>query len=168
MALARTKWSLKRPTTTRRWPRFRQKESRTFCGRSGTAFSISKKTGASNTSCSLRTMEKRPAPRWSILRSNLTFCAFCDAIRQEIESGTRVVAENEDFLTLAPYAPRFPFETWILPKRHESAFENSSSQMFENLAHALKLLLMKADRVLDNPPYNLVVHTSPEIGRAHV
>ena len=33
--------------------------------------------------------------------------------------------------------------------------------MFENLARAIKLLLMKADRVLDNPPYNLVVHTSP-------
>jgi UDPglucose--hexose-1-phosphate uridylyltransferase len=88
-------------------------------------------------------------------------CVFCDAIRQETESGVRVVAENEDFITLAPYAPRFPFETWILPKRHESAFENSSSQMFENLAKALKLLLMKADRVLDNPPYNLVVHSSP-------
>jgi UDPglucose--hexose-1-phosphate uridylyltransferase len=72
-----------------------------------------------------------------------------------------VVAENEDFLTLAPYAPRFPFETWILPKRHESAFENSSSHMFENLARSLKNLLTKADRVLDNPPYNLVIHTSP-------
>jgi UDPglucose--hexose-1-phosphate uridylyltransferase len=88
-------------------------------------------------------------------------CVFCDAIRQELETGTRVVAENEDFITLAPFAPRFPFETWILPKRHESAFENSSSQMFENLAKALKLLLMKADRVLDNPPYNLVIHSSP-------
>ena len=72
-----------------------------------------------------------------------------------------MVAENEDFLTLAPYAPRFPFETWILPKQHESAFENSSSHMFENLAKALKTLLTKADRVLDNPPYNLVIHTSP-------
>jgi len=88
-------------------------------------------------------------------------CVFCDIIRQEIDSGIRIVAENEDFLTLAPYAPRFPFETWILPKRHESAFENSSSHMFENLAKALKLLLMKADRVLDNPPYNLVIHSSP-------
>jgi UDPglucose--hexose-1-phosphate uridylyltransferase len=88
-------------------------------------------------------------------------CVFCDIIRQETDSGLRVVAENEDFLTLAPYAPRFPFESWILPKSHESAFENSSSHMFENLAKALKLLLMKADRVLDNPPYNLVVHTSP-------
>ena len=69
-----------------------------------------------------------------------------------------MVAENSDFITLAPYAPRFPFETWILPKQHESAFENSSSHMFENLARALKTLLTKAERVLDNPPYNLVIH----------
>ena len=88
-------------------------------------------------------------------------CVFCDAIRQELENPIRVVAENEDFVTLAPYAPRFPFETWLLPKRHESAFENSSSHMFENLAKALKNLLRRADAVLDNPAYNLVIHTAP-------
>src|SRR5438046_3408648 len=88
-------------------------------------------------------------------------CVFCDIVQQEMEADVRVVAENEDFLTIAPYAPRFPFETWILPKQHESAFENSTSHMFENLAKALKLLLTKADRVLDNPPYKLVIPTSP-------
>jgi UDPglucose--hexose-1-phosphate uridylyltransferase len=88
-------------------------------------------------------------------------CVFCDIIHQELDSGVRVVAENDDFVTLAPYAPRFPFETWILPKQHESAFENSASRMYENLARALKTLLQKTDRVLDNPSYNLVLHTSP-------
>jgi UDPglucose--hexose-1-phosphate uridylyltransferase len=88
-------------------------------------------------------------------------CVFCDMIRQELDNGIRVVAENESFVTLAPYAPRFPFETWVLPKRHESAFENSPSQLYTDLARALKTLLMKADKVLDNPAYNLVVHTSP-------
>jgi UDPglucose--hexose-1-phosphate uridylyltransferase len=88
-------------------------------------------------------------------------CVFCDIVRQETESGVRVVAENEGFLTLAPYAPRFPFETWVLPKRHESAFENSSSQVYEGLAKALKNLLMRADKVLDYPSYNLVIHTAP-------
>ena len=29
-------------------------------------------------------------------------CVFCDAIRQDIDDGTRIVAENEDFVTLAP------------------------------------------------------------------
>ena len=73
----------------------------------------------------------------------------------------RVVGENEHFLTVAPYAPRFPFETWVLPKRHESAFENSSSQVYESLAKSLKNLLTRADQVLDSPAYNLVVHTAP-------
>jgi UDPglucose--hexose-1-phosphate uridylyltransferase len=88
-------------------------------------------------------------------------CIFCDIIRQEMDAGVRVVAENQDFLTLAPYAPRFPFETWILPKRHESAFENSPSTMYESLSRALKTLLVKGDRVLDSPAYNLVLHSSP-------
>ena len=88
-------------------------------------------------------------------------CVFCDVIRQELENGIRIVGENEQFVTMAPYAPRFPFETWILPKRHESAYENSSSAMFEHLARALKSLLAKAYNVLDNPAYNLVIHTSP-------
>jgi UDPglucose--hexose-1-phosphate uridylyltransferase len=88
-------------------------------------------------------------------------CVFCDIVRQELEDPVRVIAENDDFVTLAPYAPRFPFETWILPKRHESSYENSSSHIFENLAKSIKQLLMKADLVLDRPAYNLVVHSSP-------
>ncbi len=88
-------------------------------------------------------------------------CVFCDIVRQETEASVRVVAENDGFLTLAPYAPRFPFETWIIPKRHESAFENSSSQVYESLAKAMKNLLIRADKVLENPAYNLVIHTAP-------
>jgi UDPglucose--hexose-1-phosphate uridylyltransferase len=88
-------------------------------------------------------------------------CIFCDVIRQEIETGTRVVGANEDFVTLAPYAPRFPFETWILPKRHESAFENSPSNVYESLSRSIKTALMKMNSVLENPAYNLVIHSSP-------
>jgi len=88
-------------------------------------------------------------------------CVFCDIVRQELDNGLRVVAENDEMLTVAPFAPRFPFETWILPKRHESGFENSSSRVYESLAKALKTLLQKADLVLDSPAYNLVLHTSP-------
>jgi UDPglucose--hexose-1-phosphate uridylyltransferase len=88
-------------------------------------------------------------------------CVFCDIVRQEMESRVRVVAEHDGFLTVAPYASRFPFETWIIPRRHESAFENSSSQVYEGLAKAMKNLLTRADKVLDYPAYNLVIHTAP-------
>ena len=43
-------------------------------------------------------------------------CIFCDLIRQEVEAGERVILGNDYFIALAPYAPRFPFEAWILPR----------------------------------------------------
>ncbi len=93
--------------------------------------------------------------------ANKERCIYCDIIRQELEEQVRVVAENQDFVTLAPYAPRFPFETWILPKQHESAFENSPPELYENLARMLKSLLVRSIHVLGDPAYNLVLHTSP-------
>ena len=35
-------------------------------------------------------------------------CVFCDIIRQEIESGVRVVAENDGFLTAGALRAAFP------------------------------------------------------------
>ena len=88
-------------------------------------------------------------------------CIFCDIIRQEIESGARLIAENEDFIAMAPFAPRFPFEMWIIPKTHQCAFEESQKHEFEQLAPMLKDLLSRLDRVLDCPAYNYIIHTSP-------
>jgi UDPglucose--hexose-1-phosphate uridylyltransferase len=88
-------------------------------------------------------------------------CIFCDIIRQEVEDGVRMIAENQSFIVLAPYAPRFPFEMWIVPKVHQSAFEESQKYEFEQLAVILKDMLTRLDRVLDSPAYNYVIHTSP-------
>ncbi len=88
-------------------------------------------------------------------------CIFCDVIHQEIETGTRIIGENDQFITLAPYAPRFPFEMWMLPKQHGSAFENNQSSVYASLARAFKDNLQRMDAVLDHPAYNFVLHTSP-------
>ena len=88
-------------------------------------------------------------------------CIFCDIIRQEAEAGIRVVSENQGFVAVAPFAPRFPFEMWILPKIHQSAFEESQKYEFEQLARILKEMLMRLDKVLESPAYNYIIHTSP-------
>jgi len=88
-------------------------------------------------------------------------CIFCDIIRQEQDTGVRVIGENEHFISLAPYAPRFPFEMWILPKQHGSSFENNQSSVYSALARMTKDTLMRLDAVLDRPAYNLMIHTSP-------
>ncbi|HTR44597.1 MAG TPA: galactose-1-phosphate uridylyltransferase [Thermodesulfovibrionales bacterium] len=87
-------------------------------------------------------------------------CIFCDVINQEMEDGKRVIYENSGYVALAPFAPRAPFETWILPRRHESAFV-PQDRSFSALAEALQTVLRQMDRILDTPPYNFVVHTSP-------
>jgi UDPglucose--hexose-1-phosphate uridylyltransferase len=88
-------------------------------------------------------------------------CVFCDVVRQEVEEGRRVIAENADMVALAPYAPRFPFETWILPKRHQAVFEDAPRHEYGSLARLLGDLLRRMNRALRVPPYNLVIHNAP-------
>jgi len=86
-------------------------------------------------------------------------CIFCDIIRQETASKKRVIAENEEFIALAPFAPRSPFEIVIYPKKHESSYMLNSNRNL--LARMLQQTLKQMDKVLEMPPYNLMIHTSP-------
>jgi UDPglucose--hexose-1-phosphate uridylyltransferase len=88
-------------------------------------------------------------------------CVYCDIVRQEITDVSRLVIETDYFLVVSPYAPRFPFETWIIPKLHHSQFETMSPPALANLASVMKATLRKIDKTLERPPYNFIVHTSP-------
>ncbi|MBZ5581220.1 MAG: galactose-1-phosphate uridylyltransferase [Acidobacteriia bacterium] len=88
-------------------------------------------------------------------------CIFCDILRQESATGARLVLETDRFVALEPYAPRFPFETWILPKRHESHYEDADAPTLQNLAWVLRSTLRKIDKTLERPAYNLMVHSAP-------
>jgi len=87
-------------------------------------------------------------------------CVFCDIIRQELQQRKRIVSENKSFLSVAPFASRFPFETWILPKTHYPSFEEMESSRYEEAAQILSETLQKMNRVLNDPPYNYIIHTS--------
>jgi UDPglucose--hexose-1-phosphate uridylyltransferase len=71
------------------------------------------------------------------------------------------VQENVDIVALAPYAPRFPFETWLLPRQHGARFEDAPRHVYENLARMLKSVLQRMNRALEEPAYNLVLHSAP-------
>lgn len=88
-------------------------------------------------------------------------CVFCDMIMQELESNVRVVAENDQFVAFEPFAPRFPFETWILPKVHDSHFEDLQKSEASSFSKIVKKVLSKIKIVLEDPPYNYIIHNSP-------
>ncbi len=88
-------------------------------------------------------------------------CVFCDILRQEKLNGKRVVGENDDFLAVTPYASRFSFETWILPKKHESHFELTEPGSVRGLAGIVKSVLGKLRVSMEDFSYNLIVHSMP-------
>ncbi|MFO0925534.1 MAG: galactose-1-phosphate uridylyltransferase [Gemmataceae bacterium] len=88
-------------------------------------------------------------------------CIYCDMIHQEMASEKRVVLDTPHFLAFCPFAARFPFEMWILPKHHNSHFENIQKTEVDELGAVLKTILMKLEVALGTPAYNYVVHTSP-------
>ncbi len=88
-------------------------------------------------------------------------CVFCDVVHEDLLDGRRIIQENADIVALAPYAPRFAFETWLLPRRHGARFEEAPRHEYESLARLLKSVLQRMDRALETPSYNLIVHTSP-------
>jgi len=86
---------------------------------------------------------------------------FEDMIQQELADEKRVVLDTPSFVVICPYAARFPFETWILPKHHTSHYENIQRQGIEELGAVLKQTLRRLEIALDDPPYNYVIHTAP-------
>jgi UDPglucose--hexose-1-phosphate uridylyltransferase len=88
-------------------------------------------------------------------------CVFCDIVAQDSRDGRRLIVENADMVALAPYAPRFPFETWILPTRHQSIFEDAPRHEYASLARLVGDVLRRMNKTLRNPPYNLLIHTAP-------
>jgi UDPglucose--hexose-1-phosphate uridylyltransferase len=87
-------------------------------------------------------------------------CVFCDILRQELRQRIRVIAENDGFASVAPFASRFPFETWILPKTHLPSYELTEASFYGQAAEILSDTLRRMKQVLDDPPYNYIIHTS--------
>jgi UDPglucose--hexose-1-phosphate uridylyltransferase len=96
-------------------------------------------------------------------------CIYCDIVKQEIKQSERVISEDHDFIAICPYAPKSPFEVWILPKRHESNFESLEKHHYEALSRLFSDILKRMDKVLNIPSYNYILHTAPlkESGMHH-
>lgn len=89
-------------------------------------------------------------------------CVYCDILSQEMDSGERIVYENKEYVSFCPFASRFPFEIWLLPKKHSPDFCcPTTKKNIPFLAEALKTTMQKLAQTLNNPSYNYLIHTAP-------
>jgi UDPglucose--hexose-1-phosphate uridylyltransferase len=88
-------------------------------------------------------------------------CAFCEMLAQERKEEERMVLENDSFGVICPYASGVPFETWIMPRRHQPSFGNISQKEKEDLALLMKDLFGRYYHGLNDPDFNFVIKTPP-------
>jgi UDPglucose--hexose-1-phosphate uridylyltransferase len=94
-------------------------------------------------------------------------CIYCDIVKEELSIKKRVILETVHFLVFAPFASRYPFETWIIPKVHAPDFHHGREEEMGDLSVAVQTLFQGFYQLLSDPPYSLAVHTSPIQSRLH-
>ncbi|MDN5343542.1 galactose-1-phosphate uridylyltransferase [Oceanotoga sp. DSM 15011] len=90
-------------------------------------------------------------------------CVFCDIVKYEEEVNERIIFKSENFIVFEPYASRFPYETWIMPRFHSHDFGEleKNEDIVKELAEVSKNFYSRFFKVLNNPPYNMLIHTAP-------
>lgn len=88
-------------------------------------------------------------------------CIYCDMLDQEAGEKTLSVVEQNGFIAIEPFASRFPFETWILPRQHQANFDAITDTEISALAFVLQSALKRIKSVLRDPSYNFMIHTLP-------
>jgi UDPglucose--hexose-1-phosphate uridylyltransferase len=85
---------------------------------------------------------------------------MCDVLEHELLIRDRVIFENESFVTFVPFAAEVPFQSWIVPKRHEADFGDISDPEKEDFAAALRDILRRLREKLNDPTYNYLINTA--------
>ncbi|NSW82807.1 MAG: DUF4931 domain-containing protein [Syntrophothermus sp.] len=88
-------------------------------------------------------------------------CLICTMLKQELDAEERIVYQDEHFVVLCPYASRFAYETWIVPKRHTEHFGQVNEEEEKGLAVLCKRVSLAIVKGLDNVSYNFVINTAP-------
>jgi UDPglucose--hexose-1-phosphate uridylyltransferase len=88
-------------------------------------------------------------------------CVFCDLIEQEKSHKVRIVEENDNFIAFTFYAARFPFEMWILPKKHSVHYIDQSTGELGNLSAIMQKVIARLGKTLKNPSTNFYIHDLP-------
>jgi UDPglucose--hexose-1-phosphate uridylyltransferase len=88
-------------------------------------------------------------------------CIYCEIIERERHAPERLVLDSQRFIALCPFAPRFAFETWILPKQHASHFTQSADEDLTALGEMLRQLIAKLDAIATQAPFNYLLRSAP-------
>ena len=95
-------------------------------------------------------------------------CLLCEYLQVEARAQTRIVLENEHFVTLVPFWAVWPFEVLVVSKSHTRDVLALDRGSRVSLAEMYKALTTRYDNLFETPfPYSMGFHQAPTDGEAH-
>jgi UDPglucose--hexose-1-phosphate uridylyltransferase len=88
-------------------------------------------------------------------------CLFCRNMEDELQAGSRIVAETTHFVAFIPYGALSPFHMWVFPKRHSSSFDDITDDELHDMARILRSVLARLYFGLNNPDFNFSIRSIP-------
>lgn len=83
-------------------------------------------------------------------------CLYCEILHAELSCVERIIERTENFAVFHPFASRVPFETWIMPTRHQPSFASMEDSIVPSFAGLLKRTLLRLHSALGEFAYNMV------------
>lgn len=88
-------------------------------------------------------------------------CLVCEMLEEERNKALRIVWESQHFILLCPYASRFSYEVWVIPRRHTEHFGQITDEELQDLSSVTHRFLTTLLERLENTSYNIVINTAP-------
>jgi UDPglucose--hexose-1-phosphate uridylyltransferase len=98
-----------------------------------------------------------PLMTWQLSRI-ATRCPLCEIVLHRNEL---TLHQSESFAIAAPYASRFPYELWVVPRRHEADIAQLSSNDVAELAESVRRAVAAQRKLLGPVSYNWTFRTGP-------
>jgi UDPglucose--hexose-1-phosphate uridylyltransferase len=91
-----------------------------------------------------------------------------DLIAHELNAAERILYHGEYAVAFVPVCARYPYEVWVAPIAPVESFVHLNEPQRQDLARALKTVLLKYDGLWQRPfPYLMAWYQAPSDGRAH-
>jgi UDPglucose--hexose-1-phosphate uridylyltransferase len=88
-------------------------------------------------------------------------CIFCHLSERELADGSRMVLSTERFVAFCPFASRFAYEVWVLPRQHAARFDMVKLDELEEISRLFQQILRALEKIFPQVPYNFWIHTVP-------
>ena len=82
-------------------------------------------------------------------------------LEEEVARGERIVAASDEFVAFCPFASRFPYEVWVVPRAGGPDFAAAADREISEVSRMMRELIGCIERALGNVGYNFLLHSQP-------